>query len=181
MPLDQLPAEANTVRLVADDPDTDPGQWLAVTPPRVPTMQTLQTVVGSSDPVLLDWAVGLAFPCQRPFDHRYGVAEVPQWRVLPDRIGAESTNAWQDKFGGGPLGWTDQLLSASTLATYLSNDWDRDWGSLEAVHIARRVGDARAGRIRTGDQVGYLVARTGALLLDVSLPSGRRQYAYSGS
>ena len=131
VPLDQLPADANTVRLVADDPDTDPGQWLAVTPPRVPTMQTLQTVVGSSDPVLLDWAVGLAFPCQRPFDHRYGVAEVPQWRVLPDRIGAESTNAWQDKFGGGPLGWTDQLLSASTLATYLSNDWDRDWGSLE--------------------------------------------------
>ncbi|MBA8957913.1 MULTISPECIES: arabinosyltransferase domain-containing protein [Rhodococcus] len=131
VPLDQLPAEANTVRLVADDPDTDPGQWLAVTPPRVPSMQTLQTVVGSSDPVLLDWAVGLAFPCQRPFDHRYGVAEVPQWRVLPDRIGAESTNAWQDKFGGGPLGWTDQLLSASTLATYLSNDWDRDWGSLE--------------------------------------------------
>ncbi|SEC68431.1 arabinosyltransferase domain-containing protein [Rhodococcus koreensis] len=131
VPLNQLPAEANTVRLVADDPDTDPGQWLAVTPPRVPKMQTLQTVVGSSDPVLLDWAVGLAFPCQRPFDHRYGVAEVPQWRVLPDRIGAESTNAWQDKFGGGPLGWTDQLLSASTLATYLSNDWDRDWGSLE--------------------------------------------------
>ncbi|QHE66985.1 putative arabinosyltransferase A [Rhodococcus sp. WAY2] len=131
VPLELLPADANAVRLVAEDPDTDPGQWLAVTPPRVPKMQTLQTVVGSTDPVLLDWAVGLAFPCQRPFDHRYGVAEVPQWRVLPDRIGAESTNAWQDRIGGGPLGWTDQLLSASTLATYLSNDWDRDWGSLE--------------------------------------------------
>ncbi|MFZ2177650.1 MAG: arabinosyltransferase domain-containing protein, partial [Rhodococcus sp. (in: high G+C Gram-positive bacteria)] len=131
IPLDQIPAEAQAVRLVADDPGTDPDQWLAVTPPRVPAMDTLQTVVGSTDPVLLDWAVGLAFPCQRPFDHRHGVAEVPQWRVLPDRIGAESTNAWQDGFGGGPLGWTEQLLSASTLSTYLSNDWDRDWGSLE--------------------------------------------------
>nr|WP_072689400.1 arabinosyltransferase domain-containing protein [Rhodococcus marinonascens] len=131
VPLDQIPAEANTVRLIADDPDTDPNQWLAVTPPRVPKMQTLQTVVGSADPVLVDWAVGLAFPCQRPFDHRYGIAEVPRWRILPDRVGAEITNAWQDEFGGGPLGWTDQLLSASTLATYLSNDWDRDWGSLE--------------------------------------------------
>ncbi|AOW95152.1 arabinosyltransferase [Rhodococcus sp. WMMA185] len=131
VPLDQIPSEANTVRLIAEDPDTDPDQWLAFTPPRVPKMQTLQTVVGSEDPVLVDWAVGLAFPCQRPFDHRYGVAEVPRWRILPDRVNAEATNGWQDAFGGGPLGWIDQLLSATTLATYLSNDWDRDWGSLE--------------------------------------------------
>ncbi|MEV0947148.1 arabinosyltransferase domain-containing protein [Rhodococcus sp. NPDC049939] len=131
VPLDQIPTDANTVRLIAEDPGTDPDPWLAITPPRVPKMQTLQTVVGSVDPVLVDWAVGLAFPCQRPFDHRYGVAEVPHWRILPDRTNAQVTNGWQDEFGGGPLGWIDQLLSARTLATYLSNDWDRDWGSLE--------------------------------------------------
>lgn len=129
--LDLIPADADSVRLIADDPDLNPEQWLAVTPPRVPQMQTLNTVVGNTVPVLLDWAVGLAFPCQRPFDHRYGVAEVPQYRILPDRVGAEITNAWQDHFGGGPLGWTDQLLSAHTLPTYLDEDWDRDWGSLE--------------------------------------------------
>ncbi|WP_424809770.1 arabinosyltransferase domain-containing protein [Rhodococcus sp. 27YEA15] len=131
VPMDRLPAEANTVRLVASDSDVGGEQWLAVTPPRVSTMRTLQDVVGSTDPVLLDWAVGLAFPCQRPVDHLDGVAEIPQWRVLPDRIGAQSTNAWQDHFGGGPLGWTSELLSARALPTYLKDDWDRDWGSLE--------------------------------------------------
>ncbi|QIP37506.1 arabinosyltransferase [Rhodococcus erythropolis] len=131
VPMDQLPADADTVRLVASDTDISADQWLAVTPPRVPTMRTLQDVVGSTDPVLMDWAVGLAFPCQRPVDHLYGVAEIPEWRILPDRIGAESTNAWQDHYGGGPLGWTSELLSARALPTYLDNDWDRDWGSLE--------------------------------------------------
>ncbi|NLE81954.1 MAG: arabinosyltransferase, partial [Rhodococcus sp.] len=131
VPLDQMAGDADSVRLIAADNNLDPAQWLAVTPPRVPKTETLQSVVGSQAPVLLDWAVGLAFPCQRPFDHRYGVAEVPEYRVLPDRGGAEATNAWQDRFGGGPLGWTNQLLQARTLATYLSDDWDRDWGSLE--------------------------------------------------
>ncbi|NLG54933.1 MAG: arabinosyltransferase [Rhodococcus sp.] len=130
VPLDAL-GDADSVRLLVADYDANPDQWLAVTPPRVPSMQTLQEVVGSQAPVLLDWAVGLAFPCQRPFDHRYGVAEVPEYRILPDRVGAESTNAWQDRYGGGPLGWTSQLLLADTYATYLDGDWYRDWGSLE--------------------------------------------------
>ncbi|WP_425332389.1 arabinosyltransferase domain-containing protein [Rhodococcus globerulus] len=131
VPMDQLPADADTVRVIASDSDIGGEKWVALTPPRVSDMRTLQSVVGSTDPVLMDWAVGLAFPCQRPVDHLYGVAEVPDWRILPDRIGAESTNAWQDHYGGGPLGWTSELLAARTLPTYLDNDWDRDWGSLE--------------------------------------------------
>ncbi|MGB7361972.1 MAG: arabinosyltransferase domain-containing protein [Rhodococcus sp. (in: high G+C Gram-positive bacteria)] len=131
IPLSDVPAEANAVRLVATDADLAGDQWLAVTPPRSPRTTVLNDVVGSSAPVLLDWSVGLAFPCQRPFDHRYGIAEVPQWRILPDRTGAESTNAWQDAIGGGPLGWTELLLRAETVPTYLSDDLRRDWGSLE--------------------------------------------------
>ena len=133
VPLKDLPADANAVRIVATDNNITQNQWLAVTPPRVPQLQTLDTVVGSSDPALLDWSVGLAFPCQRPFDHRYGVAEVPKYRILPDRIGADSTNKWQDDNGGGPLGWTGLLLQADTVATYLKDDWDRDWGALEKL------------------------------------------------
>ncbi|PTR22471.1 arabinosyltransferase C [Rhodococcus sp. OK519] len=131
VPLDQLPAEANTVRLVASDTGLAPDQWLAVTPPRVPHMRTLQSVVGSTAPVLIDWSVGLAFPCQRPFAHQDGVAEIPEYRILPDRVGAQATNAWQDAIGGGPLGWTSLLLTAQTIPTYLDDDWRRDWGSLE--------------------------------------------------
>ena len=131
IPMSQIPADADAVRLVADDADLTPKQWLAVTPPRLPQTRTLQDVVGSQAPVLLDWSVGLSFPCQRPFDHRYGVAEVPEYRILPDRVGADSTNAWQDAFGGGPLGWTPLLLTAETMPSYLNHDWARDWGSLE--------------------------------------------------
>ncbi len=131
VPLADLPDEADAVRVVVDDSDFASDQWAAVTPPRVPVTQSLNELVGSEAPVLLDWAVGLAFPCQRPFDHRYGIAEVPEYRILPDRGGAESTNAWQDWIGGGPLGWTDELLSARTLPSYLANDYDRDWGSIE--------------------------------------------------
>ena len=56
---------------------------------------------------------------------------MPEYRIIPDRPGAESTNAWQDWIGGGPLGWTEQLLTARTLPSYLQDDYDRDWGSIE--------------------------------------------------
>ncbi|WP_433729770.1 arabinosyltransferase domain-containing protein [Nocardia sp. CA-129566] len=131
VPLDKLPTEVNAVRLVAVDNDITKKQWLAVTPPRLPKLATLNSVVGRTDPVLLDWHVGLAFPCQRPFDHHDGVAEVPNWRILPDRVGSDASNAWQDDIGGGPLGWTGLLLKSQTIPTYLDHDWSRDWGSLE--------------------------------------------------
>ncbi|UGT71101.1 arabinosyltransferase domain-containing protein [Nocardia gipuzkoensis] len=131
VPLARLPAEVNAVRLVAIDNDITPKQWLAVTPPRLPKLTTLNSVVGPRDPVLLDWHVGLAFPCQRPFDHKDGVAEIPRWRILPDRVGSDASNAWQDDIGGGPLGWTGLLLKSQTVPSYLGHDWARDWGSLE--------------------------------------------------
>ncbi|MEU1997077.1 arabinosyltransferase domain-containing protein [Nocardia gamkensis] len=131
VPLDRLPGEVNAVRLVAVDNDITPKQWLAVTPPRLPKLATLNSVVGSQDPVLLDWHVGLAFPCQRPFDHKDGVGEIPRWRILPDRVGSDASNAWQDDIGGGPLGWTGLLLKSQTVPAYLDHDWGRDWGSLE--------------------------------------------------
>ncbi|MGW4635727.1 arabinosyltransferase domain-containing protein [Nocardia sp. NPDC004415] len=131
VPLDQLPADANVVRLVAADKDLGADQWLAVTPPRVPRTTTLNALVGRESPVLLDWAVGLHFPCQNHLPTYNGIAELPEYRILPDRNGATITNLWQGHDGGGPLGWTQLLFTARTLPTYLNNDWDRDWGSLE--------------------------------------------------
>ncbi|MGN2640334.1 arabinosyltransferase domain-containing protein [Nocardia takedensis] len=140
VPMDRIPAQVDLIRIVASDRDRDPEQWLAFTPPRVPRTSTLNQVVGSTDPVLLDWAVGLQFPCQRPFDHREGIAEIPGYRILPDRVGAHDTTLWQNHDGGGPLGWTPLLLESSTLATYLADDWDRDWGELQ--RFTRRDPDA---------------------------------------
>lgn len=132
-PMSAIPEQATRVRLVASDDDLSPQHWIAVTPPRIPELRSLQDVVGSTDPVMLDWLVGLAFPCQRPFFHRYGVTEVPKWRILPDRFGAEANSPVMDYLGGGPLGITELLLRATPVPTYLQDDWFRDWGSLQQL------------------------------------------------
>ncbi|MFE3542200.1 arabinosyltransferase domain-containing protein [Nocardia sp. NPDC059177] len=154
VPIDQLPAGVNAVRLVAADNDITQKQWLAVTPPRLPKLATLDSVVGHTAPVLLDWHVGLAFPCQRPFDHHDGVAEAPQWRILPDRVGSDASNAWQDDIGGGPLGWTGLLLKSETVPTYLDRDLGRDWGSLERFTPFRPAPPAEIS-VRVVDQSGW--------------------------
>ncbi|MFF2553406.1 arabinosyltransferase domain-containing protein [Nocardia sp. NPDC058058] len=132
VPVDALPGDANVIRINANDPILIGDQWLAFTPPRMPKLQTLNSYLGSEQPILEDWAVGLQFPCQRPFDHRYGVAEVPNFRILPDRpLAISSTNTWQAEEFGGPLGWAEMLGSSETVPTYLKDNWARDWGSLE--------------------------------------------------
>lgn len=134
-PLAAIPAEATVIRLVAKDDDLAPQHWIALTPPRIPVLRTLQQVVGSQDPVLLDWLVGLAFPCQRPFGHNNGVTEVPKWRILPDRFGAEANSPVMDNIGGGPLGISELLFRATTVPTYLRGDWFRDWGALQRLDL----------------------------------------------
>ena len=147
-PLGAIPADATQVRLVANDDDLSPQHWIAVTPPRIPQLRTLQGVVGSQDPVLLDWLVGLAFPCQRPFGHQNGVIEVPKWRILPDRFGAEANSPVMDNVGGGPLGITELLVRATTVPTYLKDDWFRDWGTLQQLTPYHR--DAESARLDLG-------------------------------
>ncbi|OBH24825.1 arabinosyltransferase [Mycobacterium sp. E342] len=148
LPLSAIPANATQIRLVADDEDLAPQHWIALTPPRIPQLRTLQDVVGSKDPVFLDWLVGLAFPCQRPFSHQNGVDETPKWRILPDRFGAEANSPVMDNNGGGPLGVTELLVKATTMATYLKDDWSRDWGSLQ--RLTPYYADAQPARLQLG-------------------------------
>ncbi len=133
-PLAAIPADATQIRVVAKDDDLAPQHWIAVTPPRIPKLRSLQQVVGSQDPVLLDWLVGLAFPCQRPFGHQNGIIEPPKWRILPDRFGAEANSPVMDNIGGGPLGISELLYRAGTVPTYLEDDWFRDWGALQRLN-----------------------------------------------
>ena len=130
-PRAQIPSDATFVRVVADDASLTPGDWIAVTPPRVPELRSIQEYVGSEQPVLMDWAVGLAFPCQQPMLHANGVTEVPNYRITPDYNAKRlDTDTWQDGINGGLLGISDLLLRQHVMATYLSQDWGRDWGSL---------------------------------------------------
>ena len=148
VPLSAIPTDATQVRLMASDEDLAPQHWIALTPPRIPQLQTLQDVVGSTDPVLLDWLVGLAFPCQRPFGHQNGVTEVPKWRILPDRFGAEANSPVMDYLGGGPLGITELLVRAEPVPTYLKDDWFRDWGALQ--RLTPWYPDAQPARLDLG-------------------------------
>ncbi|KIA60326.1 arabinosyltransferase domain-containing protein [Nocardia vulneris] len=132
VPLAEIAPEADAVRIVANDPILIGDQWLAFTPPRMPKLQSLNTFIGSEQPVLEDWAVGLQFPCQRPFNHKNGVAEVPGYRILPDRpLAISSTNTWQAEEFGGILGFSQMLAKSVTVPTYLKDNYARDWGSLE--------------------------------------------------
>lgn len=130
--LDRIPLGTDAVRLVTEG-EPDPMQWVALTPPRLPKLTTLNTMVGEENPVLADWHVGLAFPCQRPFDHRAGVAEMPIWRILPDKLNAQVSETWQGDTGGGPLGWTGMLMRSQSIPSYLADDWTRDWGELQRL------------------------------------------------
>ncbi|AQA02877.1 arabinosyltransferase [Mycobacterium sp. MS1601] len=148
VPLSAIPTDATQIRLVSTEDDLAPDAWIAVTPPRIPVLRSLQDVVGSTDPVLLDWLVGLAFPCQRPFGHQNGVTEVPRWRILPDRFGAEANSPVMDYLGGGPLGISELLFRAETVPTYLQDDWSRDWGTLQ--RLVQFYPNAQPARLELG-------------------------------
>ena len=131
-PLAWAPPEANVARLVADDPNLSDDQWFGFTPPRVPTLQTAQQFLGSQTPILMDIATAANFPCQRPFSEHLGVAELPQYRILPNvKQIVVSSNMWQSAQKGGPFLFIQALLSTATIPTYLRDDWYRDWGSIE--------------------------------------------------
>lgn len=149
-----MPADAAAVRVVAEDLSLTPEDWIAVTPPRVPEMRSLQEYVGSTQPVLMDWAVGLAFPCQQPMLHVNGVTEIPKFRITPDYTAKKmDTDTWEDGTNGGLLGITDLLLRAHVMSTYLSHDWGRDWGSLRKFDT---IADASPARLDLG-----MATRTG--------------------
>jgi arabinosyltransferase B len=140
----EIPADATAVRVIAEDLSLTPGDWIAVTPPRVPELRTVQEYIGSDQPVLLDWAVGLAFPCQQPMLHANGVTEVPKYRITPDYNAKKlDTDSWEDGLNGGLLGITDLLLRAHLMSTYLSHDWGRDWGSLRQFDTVEKAQPAQ--------------------------------------
>jgi arabinosyltransferase A len=134
-PLSWAPPQANVARIVAIDPNLSSDQWFVFTPPRVPVLQTLQQLVGSQTPVFMDIATAANFPCQRPFAEHLGLAELPQYRILPDhKQTATSSNEWESADKGGPFLFTQALLVTSTIPTYLRGDWYRDWGSVEKYY-----------------------------------------------
>ncbi|VEG58363.1 cell wall arabinan synthesis protein [Mycolicibacterium aurum] len=131
-PLEWAPPEANVARIVADDPNLSEDQWFGFTPPRVPVLQTASEFLGTQTPVLMDIATAANFPCQRPFSEHLGIAELPEYRIMPNfKQIVVSSNQWQAAQDGGPFLFIQALLRTESIPSYLSGDWYRDWGSLE--------------------------------------------------
>ncbi|MBS4727986.1 arabinosyltransferase domain-containing protein [Mycobacterium sp. SM1] len=150
-PLAWAPPEADVARIVAEDPNLSSDQWFAFTPPRVPVLETLQHLIGSHAPVFMDIATAANFPCQRPFSEHLGIAELPQYRILPDhKQTASSSNLWEAGEKGGPFLFTRALLWTSTIPTYLRGDWYRDWGSLEKYYRLAPADQAPAAAVEQG-------------------------------
>ncbi|MFZ2509634.1 MAG: arabinosyltransferase domain-containing protein [Gordonia sp. (in: high G+C Gram-positive bacteria)] len=148
-PLKQAPPGADLVRLNVVDDAAAAAEWIAFTPPRVPSLRTLNDVVGHTDPVFIDWLPGLVFPCQRPMAVRDGVLEIPDWRIMPDADGTQrNSQTWMAGKFGGPLGITDALLTNTLVPTYLRNNWARDWGALE--RFTPLVPDATPAQLELG-------------------------------
>ncbi|MFT4043534.1 MAG: arabinosyltransferase domain-containing protein [Gordonia sp. (in: high G+C Gram-positive bacteria)] len=162
IPMSWVPARATVMRIVAADNNLDPDQWLAITPPRAPQLQTLQKVVGATAPVLVDFTVGAQFPCQHPMAAADGINQIPQWRILPEpSIANAQSKTWMATVNGGLLTTADALTSPDTVATYLRNDWYRDWGSLQ--RLTPLVPDSSVAVVSAGRVSRWGASRPGAM------------------
>jgi arabinosyltransferase A len=163
-PLAWAPPEANVARIVADDPNLSTDQWFAFTPPRVPVLQTAQQFLGSQTPVLMDIATAANFPCQRPFSEHLGVAELPEYRILPNfKQIVSSSNMWQSAQDGGPFLFIQALLRTSAVPSYLRDDWYRDWGSIERYSRVVPSSEAPNAAIDQGSIRVYGWSRSGPI------------------
>ncbi|MGB3602336.1 MAG: arabinosyltransferase domain-containing protein [Gordonia sp. (in: high G+C Gram-positive bacteria)] len=165
VPMTAVPAKAEVMRLVLDDTNLGPMQFIAITPPRAPKLQTLQELVGSDDPVLIDFPVAAHFPCQRPLAITHGVAEVPDWRILPDYVMANSqSKTWMAANSGGLLSISESTTSSVTVPTYLRDDWHQDWGSLEK--LTSLSPDATVATVDTSAVSTWGWSRTGSIRVE---------------
>ena len=163
-PLAWAPPEANVARIVADDPNLSTDQWFAFTPPRVPVLETAQQLMGSQTPVLMDIATAANFPCQRPFSEHLGVAQLPEYRILPNlKQAVVSSNQWQSSEDGGPLLITRALLRSDSVPSYLRDDWYRDWGAIERYNRLVPESEAPDAVVDQGSVTVHGWARTGPI------------------
>ena len=142
-PLEDIPENVDTVRLRAVDSSLNPDEWIAFTPPRVPSLTQLSELVSDDIPALLDWSVALQFPGLRTFDHYAGVTEIPEFRITPDAEGKSVLTSFMDFYGGGALSTAEAVNSTYEIPSYTRDDWQRDWGSIERyVRRTNSQGDA---------------------------------------
>ena len=125
-------SQAAEVRLVVTTDELGYGNWMALTAPRVPVLESMTDFIGKQ-PTLLEWPTALVHPCLQPFDSRDGIAQLPKYRVAASSDFAATGELWSAPDGGGPFGWLSVAATERTLPTYLKGELDRDWGTLYEI------------------------------------------------
>ncbi|MEV4643789.1 arabinosyltransferase domain-containing protein [Saccharopolyspora sp. NPDC049357] len=124
---------ATKLRMVLVDQSLGQSGWLAVSAPRVPKLTQLTQFVGN-DPTFVEWPAGLVHPCLEISGLYNGIAEMPKFRVSAGEQVRGTGEGWSSPDAGGTFGWMTVASSVRNLPTYLTNDPQKDWGSLYQVH-----------------------------------------------
>lgn len=165
VPMTAVPPAATVMRLDLADTNLGPKQFMVITPPRAPELVSLQQMVGSTDPTLIDFMAAAQFPCQNPMTFAHGVSQVPKWRILPDFVTANSqSKSWMAASGGGPLSVIESTTTQVTVPTYLKDDWHEDWGSVEK--LTPMTPNAAVARVDTAPVTRWGLSRTGSIRLE---------------
>ena len=108
-------------------------------------------VPGLADPGADGHRDGGELPVPAAVLQHLGVAELPQYRILPNnKQVVVSSNQWQAAADGGPFLFIQALLRTATVPTYLRDDWYRDWGSIERYNRVVRATQAPNATIEEG-------------------------------
>lgn len=165
VPRSAAPPAATAMRLVIDDTNLGPMQFIGITPPRAPKLITLQEMVGSQAPTLIDFSAAAFFPCQQPMTFSHGIAQIPQWRIMPDYVTLNmQSRTWMATSGGGLLAISENTTRSTLVPTYLNNDWHQDWGGLEK--LTPLAPDATVAAVTTHEVTRSGLSRVGSIRLE---------------
>ncbi len=95
-----------------------------------------------------------------------------KWRILPGPVRRRSQLTGDGSHGGGPLGITELLMRATTVASYLKDDWFRTGALQRLTPIPRRPAWADLGNGGSQRAAGVRRRRAAA---EVPWPPTRRQ------
>ncbi len=150
---DEVPEEADRVRVRAVDATTDSGGWLATTGPRLRDIRPVQQFLRDRESVYVDWSMVWDAPCvRRSPEVGDGLAEAPRTLLIPpDRLGFSGVAAFA-RGAGGSFAAMDEVGTRTTIPTRLQGTEDKpeyeDWGELVTVSypVQRDAYDTRTSR-----------------------------------
>ncbi|MFC5063259.1 arabinosyltransferase domain-containing protein [Actinomycetospora atypica] len=150
---DEVPDEADRVRLRATDDRTDAGGWIAFTGPRVVEPEPLDQWLADRGPVLVDWAIAFAWPCTGELPRvAGGVAQTPgviitapgapndpvpgerttnpspPGDIVPERWTGGTDGLYTGQDSGGSFAGLTAAASLRELDTRLPDEPSRRWG-----------------------------------------------------